>query len=183
MRTARGEQMHQPPAPETQRSAEHAVERDGNHRRVHVFHDAFEAAPERQELADARDFAFGKNAHDFAGADGVAGGLQRVEQFAWPLFRRDGNGVPDFREGFYPALFVNVLEHQKPDRPVGGRDEQQRVGIGNVIADKQRAAFRGNVLAADDADAVKRIRDAPQQETQQRIRQQPHGVDAAGQRE
>ena len=43
-----------------------------------IFHDALETAPERQQLADARDFALGKNADDFAVADGVARGLQAI---------------------------------------------------------------------------------------------------------
>src|SRR5206468_1272970 len=36
---------------ETEDTAPHAVEADGNDRRVHPFHDALEAAPKRQELA------------------------------------------------------------------------------------------------------------------------------------
>jgi hypothetical protein len=78
MRNVRGEQMHKLAAPVTRRPAEHAVERDGDDGRVHVFHDMLDAAPERQELADARDLPLGKNADDLAIADGVAGFLQRV---------------------------------------------------------------------------------------------------------
>ena len=96
MRQAFGKTAHHSAALKTGRAAQHAVERDGNDRRVHIFHDALEAALERQQLADARDLALGKNADDFAVADGVAGGLQRVEQFARTLFGRNGNRRREF---------------------------------------------------------------------------------------
>ena len=163
-------------APKTHRAAKHAVERDGNYRRIHIFHDVFDAAPERQKLADTRDLSLGKNADDFAIADGVARGLQRGEQFARTLFGRNGNGIPDFCERFYPRFFVDVFEHQKTDGPVGRSDEQERVGEGNVVANEERAAFFRNVISANNADAINGIRHTPQGETQQRIGQQPHGV-------
>ena len=115
----RREQMHEAPAPKTPRPAEHTIEHHGNDGRIQVFHDALEAAPERQQLPDARDLSLGKNAHDLAVADGVAGGLQRVNQFARTLFGRDGNHPQHFGERLHPRLFVNVLEHQKPHGAVG----------------------------------------------------------------
>ena len=66
-------------------AAEHAVEADRNDRRIHIFHDALEAALKFQQLADARDLAFGKDADDFAVADRIARRLQRMEQFARAL--------------------------------------------------------------------------------------------------
>jgi hypothetical protein len=64
---------------------------DRDDRRLHVLHDALEAAPERQQLADARDLALGEDADHLAGADGVAGGLQRLDHFARALFGGDGD--------------------------------------------------------------------------------------------
>ena len=128
MRQTRGDEMDEFSAPITHRSAQHAIKRDGNDGRVHVFHDVLDAAPERQKLADARNLALGKDADDFAIADGIARFFQRVEQFAWPLFGRDRNGFPDFGEWFHPPFFVDALEHQKADWPVGGGDEKHRVG-------------------------------------------------------
>ena len=179
MRTTRGDELHKFTAPEAHRPAEHTVEGDGNDRRVHIFHDVFDAAPERQQLADARDLALGKNADDFTIADGIARLFQSGEQFAWPLFGRDRNGFPDFGEWFHPPFFVDTLEHQKADGPVGRGDEQQCVGEGNVVADEERAAFFRNVIAANDADAVNAMRDAPQAESQERVRHQQQNVNCA----
>ena len=80
----------------TEDAAPHAVQRHRNDRRIHVFHDALEAAPERQQMADARDLPLGKNADDLAVADGVAGGLQRLDHFARTLFGGNGNDAEDF---------------------------------------------------------------------------------------
>ena len=67
-----------------------------------------------------------------------------------------GMARENFGERLDPAAFVNALEHQETDGPVGGGDEQQRVGEGQMIADEQRAAFGRDIVAPDDADSVDR---------------------------
>ena len=57
--------------------------------RLHVLHDLLHAAAERQQLPDARDLTLGENANHVAGANGLAGGAQGLEQVARPLRRGD----------------------------------------------------------------------------------------------
>ena len=52
-----------------------------------------------------------------------------------------------------------------------------------MVADEQRAALRRNVLAPDHADFVKRMRRAPQQKPQQRVRQNHQRVNGARERQ
>src|ERR1035441_4068541 len=50
------------PLLEAEDAAPDAIERDGDDRRFHVLHNAFEAAAEGQEVADARDLTLGEDA-------------------------------------------------------------------------------------------------------------------------
>ena len=50
------------------------------------------------------------------------------------------------------------LNIMKRTSPVGGGQEQQSVHQGDVVADEERAAFGGDILAAIDADAINRMR-------------------------
>ena len=149
MGNARRQFPHEMSLFEARRAAQHAVERHRHDGRVHVLHDALHAALERQQLADARDLPLGENADDLAVADGVAGGLKRVEHFARTLFGGDRDDAQDARAPVDPGLFINFLQHQETDRPVGGSDEQQRIHPGNVVADEQRAALFRDIVAPD----------------------------------
>src|SRR3974390_1123764 len=71
-----------PPFLVAENATPHAVEADGNDRRVHVFQDSLELVPERQQHADTRDAFLREDADDFALADGVAGFVQRTNQLA-----------------------------------------------------------------------------------------------------
>jgi len=48
-----------------------------------------------------------------------------------------------------------------------------------VIANEQRAAALGYIVAAQDFDSIDRMRYDPQNESQQRIRQQPRRINSA----
>ena len=144
-----GDRIRQPPRQfpqkpaflETEDAAPHAVEADRNDRRLDVLHDALEAAPERQQMADARDLSLGKNADHLTGADGIAGRLQRLDHFARALFGGDGDDAEDARERFDVRQFVMPLVHHEPHLPVRGREQQQGVHKRNVVANEQRAAL------------------------------------------
>src|SRR5690348_313486 len=58
---------------EAENAAPDAIEIDRHDGRVDALHDALEAVAEGEHLADARNLTFGKDADDFAVADGVAG--------------------------------------------------------------------------------------------------------------
>src|SRR5579872_6457692 len=105
-------------------TANHAVQRDRNNGSVHVFHDALESALEGQQLANTSDLAFGKNTDDLAIADGIAGGLQRMNELTRALFGGNGDGAEDFGKRLYATAFVDVFEHQEAYGPVGGSNEQ-----------------------------------------------------------
>ena len=70
---------------ETEDAAPYAIQCDWNDWRIHILHDAFETAPERQQLSDAGNLTFCENADDVPCADGVAGGFQRLDHFARTL--------------------------------------------------------------------------------------------------
>jgi hypothetical protein len=48
----------------TEDASPHTVKMDRNDWRIDTFHDAFESAPEGQQLTNARHLAFRKNAND-----------------------------------------------------------------------------------------------------------------------
>ena len=153
------------PLLEAEDAAPHAVQRHGDDRRLHVLHDALEAAPERQQVADARDLAFGEDADHFAVLDGLAGRAQRLEHLARAQLGGNGNGAQDAGKGLYPGLLVNALVHDEAHVPVGGGQQQQRVHQREVVADEERAAFGGDVVPAIHPDAIDRVREQPQTRT------------------
>ena len=173
----------EPPALEAEDAAPDAVEVHRDDRRVHALHDAFHSAAEGKHLADARDLALGKNAHDFAGADRVARLAQGPQHFARAKLGGNGNRADQFCEGLYERQVVDVFEDQEADGAVGGSDQQQRVHERHVIGHEKRAAGFGDVVAALDADAIDRMRRQPEHEAHQRIRQQDDDVDRGAQRE
>ena len=106
----------------------------------------------------------------------LRGFAQRMDHFARPLLGGNRNRADDFRERLDVRQIVDRLVDQETDRPVGGSDEQQRIHERHVIADEQRAARFGNVLAPFDANAIDRVRRSPEHEPHQRIRQQVDGI-------
>ena len=85
-------------------------------------------------------------------------------------------------KGFTQRLLVDALEHDEAHMPVGGGQQQQRVHEREVVADEQRAAFAGDVFAAIHPDAIDGMREHPQHEPQQGIRQQPDHINRRRQR-
>ena len=183
MGNAMGQFPDEPPLFEAEQTAPHPVERDWHDGRVHVFHNALQPAPERKQLADACDLSLGKDAHDMPFLDRVAGGLQRLEQVAGPLFGRNGNHAQRAGKRFYVRQLVNALEHHEPHMPVRRGDEQQRIDERNVVAYEQRAALCGNVVAAIHPHAINRVGGDPQKETQKGAGQQPEAVKRSTERE
>jgi hypothetical protein len=70
-------------------------------------------------------------------------------------------------------MIVRALEHQKTHRAVHCGEQQHGIGHGNVIGNQKRSAACGNAFAPGDIKPVKRVREHPQQQPQQRVRQQP----------
>ena len=60
-------------------------------------------------------------------------------------------------KGFIQRLFVYALVHDEAHGPVGGGQEQQGVHEREVVADEERAAFAGDVVAAIHPDAIDRL--------------------------
>src|SRR5262249_26545381 len=145
MRDAAREMPHHASLLETRRTAEHAIKSDWHDRRIYILHDALETALELQQLPDARDLAFGKDTDHFAIADGIAGRLQRVNQFARALVRRNWNRMQDFGEWLDPFVLVNALVHQEPNGPVGRSSHQQGIGKGQVIAHQEHPTLRRKI--------------------------------------
>ena len=154
---------------EAEDAAPHVVETHGNDRRVHVLHHPLEAAPEREQLADARDLSLGEDAHDVAVLDRLAGGAQRLDHLARTQLRRNRDGLHRLGERFHERKIVNALEHDRANHAVGGTDDEQRVHERHVIAHEQRAAFLGNVVASLDPQPIDRMRERPHKQPQQRV--------------
>ena len=151
--------------------------------RVHALHYSFHAAAERQQLADAGDLAFGKNADDFAVADGVAGFAQGMDHVARAELRGNGNGANHFGEGLDVRLVVDVFEHEEADVAVGGGEQEKRVHERHVIGNEERAAGFGDVVAAFDANAVDGVGDHEEDEAEERIGQQVNGIGGGDKRQ
>ena len=171
------------PAPfEAEDAAPHAVQGHGDDRRLDVLHDALETAAERQHVADARDLAFGEDADDFAVLDGLAGGAQGVEHFARAQLGGNGDDAQDAGKGLYPRQIVDAFVDDEAHMPVGRGEQQHRVHEREVVADKERAAFGGDVVPALHADAIDGMREHPQHETQQGVGQEPDHINGCRQR-
>ncbi len=164
------------PALETENTAPHAIEIHGHDRRIHALHDAFHSAPEGKQLPDARNLPFGKNANHFARADRVARLAQRLQHLARPQLRRNRNRANHLRARLHKRQIVNPLVHQKSNRPVRRREQQQRIHQRHMIRHEKRPARLRNILAPLHANPVNRMRHHPQHQPQKRIRQQVDGI-------
>src|ERR1700678_2309929 len=110
------------PALVAEDAAPDAVQVNRNDRRAdaiffRAFHDAFHAAAEGKQLADAGDLALVEDADDFALADGVTGFAQGMNHVARTELRGNGNRANHFCEGLDVWLVVDVFEYQEPHGP------------------------------------------------------------------
>src|SRR5262249_13638230 len=156
-------------ASEAEDRAPDAVEVHGKDRRFDTLHDALHTAAEGEELADASQLAFGENADEFAVLQGLRGFAKRMNHFAWALVRRNRNDAKDSGERLDEGMLVDVLEHQEANGTVESRNEEDGVGHRDVIGSEQRTTARGDVLAAFDVEAVKRMGGEPEEQAQERI--------------
>ena len=139
---------------EAEDAAPDAVEADGDDGGIDVFHNAFEAAAEGEELAGAGDLAFGKDADELAVFEGVGGDLEGLEHFAGALFGGDGDDAEEASAPMDAGAVVDFLEHEEAHGAFEGGDEEEGIGEGDVVADEESAAAFGDVGAAFDANAV-----------------------------
>jgi hypothetical protein len=86
------------------------IQRDRNDRCVHIFFNSYPTAPERQQVADARDLTFRENADEVPGADGIAGASQRLNHCARMLFGGNRNHAKNAREWLDMRPVVMVFE-------------------------------------------------------------------------
>src|SRR6266849_7249730 len=163
-------------AGKTENGAPEAVDVHRDDRHVDAFYDAFEAAAEGEQLADARDFAFGEDADYFAVAQRVGGFAQRMDHFARALVGSDGNYFEDFCERLDKRVIVDAFEHQETEWPVGGGKQEHGVHPGGMVRSEERSAARGDIFLTCQIEAVNRVGRNPQQQTQQRVRQEPQEI-------
>ena len=131
------------------------VHRDDGRRRA--ARDVLQPAPERLERAGARDGALGEDAHEPAIAQG---GLARAQEARLADARgrvvdEDDAEDAEYRREPVPAA-VQDAGHDEADAAVARGREQERVGVGGVVGDEERAAAHGEVVDAVDADVVER---------------------------
>ena len=63
----------------------------------------------------------------------------------------------------------------KPYGPIEAGDQQEPIDKRDVIRDEQRPAGLGDMLLADDAEAIERIREQDEQQPKERVGHQPKG--------
>src|SRR4051794_38548180 len=97
---------------EAENAAPDAIQGHRDDRRSYILHDALEPAAEREQLADACDLALGEDADEFTCFNCIAGGLERLEHLARPLFRRNRDHAHDARQWFYIWQLINPFEHE-----------------------------------------------------------------------
>ena len=151
-------------------AAPNTIERDRDNGRVDVLHNALESTAKRKHLADARDLALGKDANDFAVFNRLAGFAQRLNHLAWPQLGGDRNHSHGAGERLDPGLLVEGLVHHETDFPASRGEQQEGIDLRKMIADQQRATCFGNMFAALDANAVKSVREKPEQGAQRPAR-------------
>ncbi|MCU0242930.1 MAG: hypothetical protein MUF51_10965 [Vicinamibacteria bacterium] len=174
---ALGQLEEEAPTRKAEDAAPYIVDAHRHDRRVDSAHDAFEAAREGQQLADAADLALGEDAHHLTVADGVAGRAQSLDHLARAHGRRDRDGAHPACKGSQPGQLVEVAVHDEADEAIGRGDHQGHIDEREVIAYEQRPALGRDVVAADDAHAVERVREQPEHEAQQSVGQERQGVD------
>ena len=67
---------------ETENTSPHTIERDGNNGGFDILHNALEPTPEREQVPNPGDLAFGKNANQFALLNRFAGRAKRLQHLA-----------------------------------------------------------------------------------------------------
>ena len=80
-------------------------------------------------------------------------------------------------------MLVIRLVNKEPDEALDAGADERAVDVRQMVADEQRAAARGHVFLADDADAVERMRHQPERETNEEFWNDAEHVHAGGERE
>ena len=170
IRKARRPLPEELPALEAEDAAPDAVQIDGDDRHVEPVDDPLEAALERQQVARPADRALGEDADDVALSELVTGRGERRHDVP-----RSGGADRDRLHRAHqpvnrPQLVIRLVDHE-PDEPLDASRRRAAPSTKRqVIADEQRRAARRHVLLADDPDAVERVREEPETEADQELR-------------
>src|SRR6185437_8896622 len=140
------------------------VHRDNG--RIKILDNALGGAAEGQHASGAADLSFSKHAHQFAAADGVAGGLQSMDLFVRPQVLRDGNGLHESQKRLQQRIIVNFFEYQEPNRTIGSSIDERNVNKAEMVGHQQRSAVGRNVLAPNHLDAINNAAHHPEENVQ-----------------
>lgn len=128
------------------------------------FGDALIAAFEGHQMAGAGDLAFRKDAGQFAGFDLIAAEDERADGVA-RLRKINGHGAEEFEDGRQEFDVIERLPKNPADEARSGGADEERVGIGDVVANDNAAALGGDIMAAFNFEAEEGVKDRPTDET------------------
>ena len=181
---ALGSRFHErTPVLKAEEAAPDAIEVDRNDRHVQPFDDPLESALERQQVARAADCAFGERCRP----RGRLRSSWRARSMDSMTPARSAGGHRNRVHQAQSAaqatrLEVGLIDHE-PDEALHAGADQEAVDIGDVVGHQQRRAARGDVLAADDANPVERMREQPQDESRQELGERLQHIERRGQRQ
>ena len=160
---------------EAEDAAPHLVEMHRDDRHLEPVDDLLEAALERQHVAGAADRALGEDADHVARLQFLARPLDRAERAARPAAAGRDRAHQGEQLAQHRHLEERRVDHEAHEALHAGAD-QQAVDEGEMVGDQQRRPVQRHVIRVHDADAVDAVRQHPQAEADQEVRQQDQQV-------
>ncbi len=135
--------------------------------RLAAFHDPFEAPAERQQRPCAGDLSFWKDADDFALSNAAPASRSARSTMRMSSMGRDRNHPQRLHEGFEQRVAGILGIHDESYGPIDAGDQQEAVDERHMVRHQQRAAARGHMLVADDAETVETVRQDDENDAEQ----------------
>ena len=109
--------------------------------------------------------------------------VRRASDDLLRLERVDRNRAEQLRQPLDPRPLFDIRRPgDHADRPRAGEHQQDAIDPGDVIGHEQRPALARQVLAAEDAHAIDREAQQPDDEADRRLRDEQHDVEEDGNR-
>ena len=143
---------------------------------VKAARNALKAAAEAQQVSRARNGAFRENANQVAFAQAVLRRVQRLHQFPRLVGFRNRDRAHQLGQPVNSPRFVKVPVHQEADEARRAGANQERIGKGDVIAHQQRRPAPGQVFRAAHFNAIERVRQQEEAQSDHEVGQDRQDV-------
>ena len=164
---------------EAKDAAPQAIQVHGKNRHLPSLHNPLESATERQQRAGTGDLSFREDADDLSVVECLPCAAERPENDAGTASRCDRDHLHGGHEPFEQRVCRIGGIHHEPNGPIDAGHEQEAIDERHMVRDEQCSAGLRNMLLADDAEAIERIRADDEQEPQEQIWHQPKGPQGA----